>query len=99
MSWQIRLPVLEISPEDPFRDDALERSLLEKPLSDFICNAEGPLVLAIDGSWGTGKTTFFRMWQQQLINRNCHCLYFNAWGTDFADDPLIALADRSENGV
>lgn len=47
-------------------------------------------VIALNGEWGAGKTTFVKMVQQELKNR-AHPLYFNAWNNDYVSDPLIAL--------
>lgn len=90
----VRSPEIQVKQEDPFEFDALDRAILEPPLSTLLINANGPFVLGLDGEWGTGKTTFVKMWEQSLINQGCTCLYFNAWETDFADDPLIALASE-----
>ncbi len=95
----IRPEELEVPEEDPFRHDALERSSLEPPLTEFVCQASGPFVLALDGGWGTGKTTFIRMWRQKLVRRGCLCLYFNAWETDFAGDPLVALVGELAEAI
>jgi hypothetical protein len=54
-------------------------------------------VLALGGEWGTGKTTFVKMWRQHLNNREFKTLYFNAWASDYTEDPLMALiAELSE---
>jgi hypothetical protein len=54
-------------------------------------------VLALGGEWGSGKTTFVKMWRQHLNNREFKTLYFNAWASDYTEDPLIALiAELSE---
>jgi hypothetical protein len=95
----IRPPDLEIPEDDPFKNDALDRARLEPPLTEFVCQATGPFVLAIDGGWGTGKTTFLKMWQPKLRDRGCHCLYFNAWETDFTADPLVALVGELESAI
>lgn len=87
----VRPANLEIPDDDPFRFDALERSAIEPPLTEFVSQASAPFVLAIDGGWGTGKTTFIKMWQAMLQRRGHLCLYFNAWETDFAEDPLVPL--------
>lgn len=47
--------------------------------------------MALDGEWGAGKTTFVRMWRQMLEDNNYQTIYFNAWNSDFQDDPFIAL--------
>ncbi len=83
---------IEIVPDAPFKDDKLNREQLA-PILTTIANvySDSGAVLAIDGEWGSGKTTFVKMWRQYLINEGYKTLYFNAWATDFVEDPLIAL--------
>lgn len=83
---------VEIVPEAPFKKDKLNRDKLA-PILTTIADvySESGAVLAIDGEWGSGKTTFVKMWRQYLINNGYKTLYFNAWATDFIEDPLIAL--------
>jgi hypothetical protein len=88
---QIRSSDLEIPKDDPFENDCLNRRELESPLTEFINQALGPFVLAIDGSWGPGKTIFLKMWQVKLDENGHLCLYLNAWKNDFVQDPLIAV--------
>lgn len=87
----IRSSELEVPLDAPFEHDKLQRDELEEPLTQFINQSIGPFVLAIDGSWGSGKTTFLRMWKAKLISAGHACLYLNAWKTDFAQEPLIAV--------
>ena len=88
---QIRSSDLEIPTDDPFKNDCLGRRELEPPLTLFVTQAVGPFVLAVDGSWGSGKTTFLKMWQVKLDKAGHLCLYLNAWKTDFVRDPLVAV--------
>ncbi|WP_271254666.1 KAP family P-loop NTPase fold protein [Pseudanabaena sp. Chao 1811] len=88
---QIRHTKLEIPPDDPFKNDALGRKDLEPPLTQFITQSSGSFVLALDASWGSGKTTFLEMWQVKLQQEGHACLYLNAWQNDFAQEPLIAI--------
>lgn len=84
------LPV-QVPPEDPFKEDLLSRKQNAEVLTDFVASLAEPFVLAIDSPWGTGKTTFLRMWLQHLRNQGFHCLYFNAWENDFTESPIISL--------
>lgn len=88
---QIRHTKLEIPPEDPFKNDELGRKHIEPPLTQFVTQASGSFVLALDASWGSGKTTFLEMWKVKLSQAGHACLYLNAWQNDFAQDPLIAI--------
>lgn len=91
---KFRADDLLIDPQSPFKNDALGRQESVEFLSGVIGNAEGPLVLAIDSAWGTGKTTLIRMLQCQLENSGHRCEYFNAWEVDFSNDPLLALVSK-----
>jgi KAP family P-loop domain len=96
---QIRSSDLEIPSEDPFKNDCLNRRDLEPPLTEFVNQALGPFVLAIDGSWGSGKTTFLKMWQVKLDEAGHLCLYLNAWKNDFVQDPLIAVVGELSSTI
>lgn len=83
---------IPIEPSDPFKEDKLKRAKLAPILTSIAdVYANSGAVLAIDGEWGAGKTTFVKMWRQYLTNNGYKTLYFNAWETDFIEDPLIAL--------
>lgn len=89
---------LNIEAGRPFAEDKLSRASLAKNLTD-ICEtlSESGAVLALDGEWGAGKTTFVRMWRQMLEDNNYQTIYFNAWNSDFQDDPFIALMAELNN--
>lgn len=80
-----------VDSNNPFEQDALNRKPSVEALTGFIESLSGPFVLAIDSPWGTGKTTFIKMWQSVLEHQEFACLYFNAWETDFSTDPMIAF--------
>ena len=89
---------IEIPVENPFANDKLERKQLCNILTDVVSfYGQSGCVLALGGEWGSGKTTFVKMWRQHLNNREFKTLYFNAWASDYTEDPLIALiAELSE---
>ncbi len=89
----------EISEADPFKDDLLNRKESIEVLTSVIGSIEGPCVLAVDAAWGTGKTTFLRMWSQHLRNSGFPVVQFNAWETDFAGDPFVALSSEVAGGL
>ena len=85
------LPI-EVLEDEPFRNDLLGRRAFGEALSASLGAIEGPGVFAVDGQWGTGKTTFLRMFKQLLRNQKRRVIEINAWETDFAEDPLAALS-------
>jgi len=80
-----------IDKKDPFRNDVLKRKENIEVLTQLLENTEDSMVMAVDSSWGTGKTTFIKMWRQFLINEGFSTIYFNAWENDFSDDALASL--------
>ena len=58
---------LVIDPNNPFGDDATKtRAELANALSSLIEDTEEPLVVALNGGWGTGKTYFLERWAASL---------------------------------
>jgi len=91
MPIQLKPSEFVVSPENPFANDKLDRKKCAETLTNLVQNAPGPLVISINGGWGTGKTVFLRMWKQHLQNSGFTTIYFNAWQDDYCHDPLIAL--------
>jgi KAP family P-loop domain len=87
----IRHNDVAIPEDDPFKNCKLGRKKYAEILTDIITSYSDGFVLAINNEWGTGKTTFVKMWKQHLKNNGFKTLYFNAWENDFESNPLIAL--------
>ena len=88
---------LQISEDDPFASDCLERKESSEVLTRIVSRIEGPCVLALDAPWGYGKTTFLNMWEAWLRQEAqgfpvVAC--FNAWETDFTNHPFLALSSE-----
>lgn len=75
----------------PWSDDVLKRSELAQQLTAALSTVTQPFVLGLHGEFGNGKTFFIRRWQQELLNAGDVAVYFNAWKTDYAPEPLIAF--------
>ena len=98
---RIRIQPSEIKvPEDnPFKNDLLGRQEQAEILTHLLGSLEGPCVLAVDAMWGNGKTTFLGMWAQHLRNQKFPVVKFNAWETDHAGDPFVALSSELADGL
>jgi len=84
--------LIEISEDNIFKNDTLGRKESIVDLSTLLLSTTEPFVFSINGSWGTGKTTFVKLWEQYLKKEhNAHSLYFSAWEDDFSNEPLIAI--------
>lgn len=83
---------IEIDENDIFKNDKLQREDSIKDLSKLIISNTEPLVLSINASWGSGKTTFVKLWQTYLKKEcNVNSIYFSAWEDDFSKEPLISI--------
>lgn len=86
-----KLENIRIEPDNPFANCKLERAKFALPLREIVKSYSDGCVLAINGKWGTGKTTFVKMWQEYLEKYDIQTLYYNAWKNDFVSDPLVSL--------
>lgn len=75
-------------------NDLFNRKRLAAQLESIIKSSEDDsLVLAIDDQWGSGKTTFLKMWENELItNDNLEVIYFDAFKNDYQEDAFLALS-------
>jgi len=90
-----RLKDVEIVPSNPFLHDALGREKYAEILKSVVdAYKYSGCVMVINGKWGTGKTTFVNMWKAYLDNHDYKTIYFNAWESDYMEDPLIALVSE-----
>lgn len=96
---RIRPIDIEVPEDDPFANDRLDRRDQAKAIAAILKRIEGPFVLAIDAPWGEGKTTFLRMSRAHLRKEQFLVVDFNAWETDFCDDPFIALTTEISEGL
>ena len=90
---------IDVPQDNPFENDRLGRQEPAEILTHLLGSLEGPCVLAIDAMWGNGKTTFLRMWAQHLRNQKFPVVEFNAWETDYAGDPFVALSSELTKGL
>lgn len=99
MQISIRPRELLVPEAEPFEHDKLRRRDSILVLSDLLQSISGSSVIAVDAGWGMGKTTFLRMWAQHLRNGAFPVAIFNAWQTDFSDQPFLALSSELMDGL
>lgn len=74
--------------------DLLNRAETGKRLSELVERIEKPMVIALDGASGSGKSHFLRLWCGAHTLENdgtARVIYFDAFKHDYLDDPLVAL--------
>ena len=90
-----RLKEVEINAQAPFAHDALSRQKSAEILTSVVdVYGQSGCVMALNGEWGSGKTTFVKMWQVYMENLNYKTIYFNAWESDYMKDPLVAFVSE-----
>lgn len=96
----MRIKEFEISdPNNPFQDCLLNREPFGHILTSLISGMEEGGVVSLNNEWGTGKSTFLKMWKQQLSNDGFITLEFNAWENDYEDNPLIPLISEIKDSI
>ena len=99
MGIRIRPAEVVVPDDEPFQNDLLDRKESAELLTQLVDGIDGPCVLIIDAPWGAGKTTFLKMWSQHLRNKEFPVVEFNAWETDYAEDPFVALVSELDEGL
>lgn len=83
-----------------WKNDALNRKADAEYIAGFLrtrleelsaTNNPRGYVLNIDSSWGTGKTFFLTEFANDLRKQGHLVAVVNAWETDHADDPMLAV--------
>ncbi|MCW2105894.1 UNVERIFIED_ORG: putative KAP-like P-loop ATPase [Rahnella aquatilis] len=82
-------------------NDLFGRENFAKQLENIIVNSEDEsLVFGIDDNWGSGKTTFLRLWEGRLNNSSnpkLKMVYFDAFEYDYQQDAFLAIASKIYN--
>jgi len=80
-------------PLEPGEPDANDLNGLATGLSRFLRNTETlpPLTIAIEGEWGSGKSSIMNLLRADLVSRGFHPVWFNAWHHQKEEHLLAAL--------
>ncbi|WP_321829643.1 KAP family P-loop NTPase fold protein [Thalassovita sp.] len=86
-------PKIDIYNDGFAKHDKLDRVSQGRQLSELVERMSEPMVIAVDGAWGSGKSHFLKCWVGEHLKgeHNTEVVYFDAFEHDFLDDPLIAL--------
>ena len=61
-------------------------------LANLVRNIDEPLVIALDGPWGSGKSVFVKQWAGLLRERGASVILFDAFASDYYEDAFLALS-------
>ena len=81
--------LIDIPCDDIFKNDRLGLEPAIEGRTHALLS-RSPQAIAIDGSWGTGKSTFLALWDAYLRREGVKVVRFNAWKS-FGADPFDAL--------
>lgn len=87
-------PELEVGEYEGFAPDKdiFSRKQFGEGLGNLFANVDDPMVAVLDAPWGSGKSTFIKMWCGHMRNRGFPVIYFDAFKNDYTDDAFLALA-------
>lgn len=90
---RITPPEIEVGELDGFeKNDIFGFKPFGEELKHLFQNVDESLVAILDAPWGSGKTTFIKMWCGMMRNEGHPVIYFDAFANDYIDDAFIALA-------
>ena len=95
----LRPPDLVVDSVDPFKEDKLARKARVESLCGLVTSDLEPVVVAVDGKFGSGKSTFLKMCAAQLRKppseeaqeEKVVVVEFNAWQQSHTKNPLVDL--------
>jgi len=86
--------LIEIPNDRIYLNDKFDRESEVLNIVELVTKLSNPCNIAIDSSWGTGKTTFLRFLEAELKNRDVKVSYFNAWENDFDKEPFLLILNH-----
>ncbi|WP_427914799.1 KAP family P-loop NTPase fold protein [Ramlibacter sp. MMS24-I3-19] len=90
------------SATDIWVDDALSRSEYAKHWTDYLIKrserAPGSITVALDASWGAGKSFFIERWSE-MLKTEYPVVTFDAWKNDQVEDPIIAFMSELTGSI
>lgn len=91
---KLRPPLATDAFSDGFtqQNDLFQQVDLARRLTGLIRALTQGSVSVLDGRWGTGKTTFVKMWTAELERAGIPAIYFDAFSFDFIQDPFQAVS-------
>ncbi len=101
------LPLMSgVNEKEPNVEDLLNISKYIQGLKKFVTTCPTPMSIAIQGDWGTGKTSMINCLNQELLQQgNIKTIYFNTWqyaqfnmDEDLYFSFLTCLIDKMNSG-
>lgn len=88
----LRVTDIELDgPEGVFTEDCLNREPAVNLLCDVLATTDSPAVVALNGEFGSGKTTFLKMCAAVLRQRDVTVVEIDVWQQRYTGDALVDL--------
>jgi len=86
-------PALDIGETEGFvpQKDIFGRVQIGVGLTNLVTSVSESLVIVLDGQWGSGKSTFLKMWAGHLRQHGLPVVYFDAFANDYVEDAFTGL--------
>ena len=78
----------------PFDNDLLGRKDIAQLWQNTLLKSGKHFVMAVDASWGMGKSYFARNWECKLLHDDYKVCYIDAFEYDFTDDPFMTITSN-----
>lgn len=87
---------LDITPDEGFtpEKDIFGRKSFGERLTRIVGTIDTPCVLLLDAAWGTGKSTFIKMWRGDLKKNGISSISFDAFANDYQKDAFLAITSQ-----
>ncbi|MEL7834852.1 KAP family P-loop NTPase fold protein [Fodinibius sp. Rm-B-1B1-1] len=93
-------PYYERVKEGSVRNDFFNREDFKDNLTNLLSSTEDSLTLTINADWGEGKTTFIKLWKDELEESEQFIpIYYDAFENDFASDAFISIAVTIQEAI
>ena len=96
------MAVYKGSTDQPARIDMFGIGNYISGLCSFITDCDTPMTIAIQGDWGSGKTSIMEMVRDSIDRGAVHCVWFNTWQFsqfNTADSLSLSLIDTIIAGL
>lgn len=95
MKLRLPEPQIDIGTDGFSPHCKLGRQDMGEKLSGLLSSIDTPIVVALDGPWGSGKSHFLKCWCGAHVHGFGYSedivVYFDAFKNDYLSDPLLAL--------
>lgn len=88
---RVRPEQFVVDDDQPFEGDRLDRQRRVEALCRLITRTESAAVVAVNGSFGSGKSVFLQMCAAHLRGQGVGVAEFNAWQQSHTGTPLVDL--------